>query len=146
MPTKKPRMQISMLPEDFQFFKEFGALQGLPASTLIAQYLHEGIPVFRQLAQAMQELKKTDFSVMTDKQRARLKLALDGGIDSGQSALLMLGDAVQSVGAAVPRKREPQAKSGGETLIHRNKVPKPRPATVPAGSRNKTKGAKRAPT
>ena len=70
MPTKNPRMQISMLPEDFQFFKEFAALQGLAPSTLISQYLHEGIPVFRQLAQAMQELKKTDFSLMTDKQRS----------------------------------------------------------------------------
>ena len=143
MPTKKPRMQITMLPEDIQFFKEFAALQGLAPSTLVSQYLHEGIPTFRQLAQAMQELKKTDFSLMTDSQRARLRLALDGGIDASESALVMLGTAAHDLHAASVAPATPTRVAGGkkpsDNLIHTNKPSNPLPTRVPEATKSKPK-------
>lgn len=146
MPTTKPRMQLSMPPDDFKFFTEFAALQGMPASTMITNYLHEAIPAFRQLASVLQELKRTDISVMTDSQRSALVSALDAGSSSAEDSLMMMGNAVRGVDAALPREPRNRAKKPVNTLIHRHKPSNPLPTRVPAGSRSKKKGVGNAST
>lgn len=141
MPTGKPRLQITLSEPDYLFFKEFGKLQGIPAATLISQYLHEGMPIFRQLAEVMQEMKKVDVNHMTDTQRNQLIAALDGGVAIGENELLMISDSIQAVRAAQPRGTPEKAR---QSLIHISKVPKPIPARLPAVSTAKKKGTKNA--
>ena len=146
MPTTKPRMQLSLPPDDFKFFTEFAALQGMPASTMITHYLHEAIPSFRQLATVMQELKRTDFSVMTDSQRAALAAALDAGSTATEDSLVMIGNAVREVDAALPRDPQKRSKKPVNSLIHRHKPSNPLPTRVSAGTKSKKKGAGNAST
>lgn len=145
MPTTKPRMQLSLPPDDFKFFTEFAALQGMPASTMITKYLHEAIPTLRQLASVLQELHNTDFSVMTDSQRASIKAALDGGLSASEDGLLMIGNAASGLDAALPHKQRASAKKGAQSLIHTNKPSNPLPTRVPA-VKNSKKGGRRAST
>lgn len=144
MPTAKPRLQITLDPDDYKFFKQFAELQGLPAASLISKYLHEAVPMFRQLAGVLQEIKRTDFSQMTDSQREALITVLKQGDESGMSALAMIGETAQRVEAALPRRtREPKSR---HSLIHTNKSPKSSPTRLPAGKVQQKRGGKRAST
>lgn len=144
MPTAKPRLQITLDPDDYQFFKQFGEMQGIPAASLISKYLHQAIPVLRKLATVMQEVQRVDFSVMTDEQRQRLVSELEAVKDDGQSALVMMGGAAKRVDAALPRARS--ARRGSQSLIHTNKSPKSMPVRVPAAKAQQKRGGKRAST
>lgn len=52
MPTKKPRMGISLPPEVHKAYMELSEVSGMAASTFAAQVLSEALPMVRQLTAA----------------------------------------------------------------------------------------------
>ena len=152
MPTQKPRMQISLRQDVYDFYMRYGELQGMPGSSFVTQHLTDAMPHLQALALAMAELKQADLASMTQEQRYDLAIRLQAGVNDSVSNL---ADAVQdSAGsfravageAASPKRSRASpkvAKSPPHSLIHRNKPSNPLPTRVPAGSAVK-KGGRRA--
>ena len=149
MATDKPRITISLDQQTLDIYRRFAQLSGQPTATIISHMLTEARDHFVKLGVLLQ--KANSLVGESHDSRSAFVARIDMGLHRAQAAADLIGsDLVEMAekpaavtGAAQPRG---SAARGPHSLIHRNKVPKPRPATVPAVSSKKAKGSKRAPT
>lgn len=149
MATDRHRFSISLDEQTFQIYKRFAELSEKPLATIVSTMLEEAREHFIQLGVMLQQAQA--LKGQTAEQQAAFLARLQASSNRAQAVSDLVGvDLVQmaQMGAADTRVAAKPLKrvSAAQSLIHRNKVPKPRPATVPAVSSKKAKGSKRAPT
>lgn len=149
MATEKNRFSISLDDQTYNVYKRFAQLSGKPLATIISSMLVDAREHFVQLGVVLQRAEALKGE--TAEQKSAFLSRIDMGMHRAQAAVDLLGSdlvemakkPVAATGAAKPRGA---AKVAAQSLIHTNKVPKPRPATVSAVLSKKSKGSKRAST
>lgn len=149
MATEKNRFSISLDDQTYNVYKRFAQLARKPLATIVASMLVEAREHFVQLGVLLQRAEALKGE--TEAQQSAFMSRIDIGLNRAEAAAdLMRSDLVEiarepaaGVGAAQPRR---PVSRGPHSLIHTNKVPKPRPATVTAVSSKKAKGSKRVST
>lgn len=59
MPTKKPRLAITLTPESRDSLERLTQASGIAASQFVSSLLHDSIPVFDAMARSFLEAKKS---------------------------------------------------------------------------------------
>jgi hypothetical protein len=149
MATEKNRFSVSLDDETYNVYKRFAQLSGKPMATIIAHMLVEAREHFVKLGVLLQ--RAHDMVGETHDARSAFVARIDMGMHRAVAAAdlidsdlveMMREKPARSRDAAQPR-REPKA---SHSLIHRNKSPKSTPTRVPARSKAKKQGGKRATT
>lgn len=149
MATEKNRFSISLDDQTYNVYKRFAQLSGKPLATIISSMLLDARDHFVQLGVLLQHAESLKGE--TAAQKAAFIARIDMGLHRAQAAADLIGSdlvAMAEKPAAVAGAAQPRgsAARAPHSLIHTNKVPKPRPATVSAVSSKKAKGSKRAST
>ena len=159
MPTKKPRMMLTLEPQTYATFKRFSAVSRRPMATVVSELLEASVPEFEKLGVMLQQAREiesrtqeqqaaflTKIGVMAHRSQAAKDFIYSDLVTTVQSAPATA--AAAGVGAARPRSRSAKAakngaKKGALSLIHTNKPSNPMAKRVPAGSASKKRGANR---
>lgn len=89
MPTKKPRLAVTLSPESRASLERLSKASGIAASQFISQIVHDAIPVIDAMTRSFEEAKKSpqraaeimrDLITHAQVEAAQHQLALDAAI------------------------------------------------------------------
>lgn len=150
MATDKPRITITLDQQTLDVYRRFAQLSRQPTATIIANMLTEARDHFVQLGVLLQQAEQLE--MQSAEQQSAFLARIQMGAHRAQAASELVQSDLLTFAPPPPTSTAlagvavKGAKKGPQSLIHTNKVPKPRPATVSAVSSKKAKGGKRAST
>lgn len=122
MPTTKPRLQVTLTPRSRDAIARVAAVQGRPASKIVAEVLDEATPVLEQLANTMEALKDAAASIKGSVVR-RLSTAERRAYTAAVEGMALLAELEQDA-------RDVEAGGIGAAGATRRPLPDPRPSNT----------------